>query len=346
MPMSRCMAAVVLWLACVACAPHARAQAPFVEISAAEQVARMGTGVNVLGYDPYWKDGGVGNYREEHFKAIHDAGLRTVRVVLFTFRHLDESGTLDPAWLEKLDWVVETAQKHGLTVILDVHDFDECAKDIATCAPRLEQVWSQLTTRYADQPNSLVFELLNEPHGQLDAAAWNALFPRLLRVVRASNPKRNVVVGPVGWNGFRHLEQLELPADDRHLIVTFHYYEPFDFTHQGAGWVEAQFTDLRDVPFGTPEQVAQIGRDFDVVKAWSLEHDRPILLGEFGAYDKAPMDSRVRWTAAVARAAEERGFARAYWQFSSDFLLYDFERQDWVEPVLRALVPDSAALDD
>ena len=82
----------------------------------------------------------------------------------------------------------------------------------------------------------------------------------------------------------------------------------------------------------------------DVVQAWSRKHDRPILLGEFGAYDRAPMDSRVRWTDAVARAAEERGFAFAYWQFSSDFLLWDFSREAWVEPILRAVLPDTKAL--
>lgn len=338
--MFRIVAWFVLWAGLLVFAPHAQSKDSFVEISAADQVARMGTGVNILGYDPYWQKGAQGNYREEHFEAIKDAGFGTVRVVLFTFRHLDENGVLDPAWLEKLDWVVETGKKHGLVVILDVHDFDDCAKDMASCAPRLEQVWSQLATRYADEPNSLVFELLNEPHGQLDADAWNALFPKLLGTVRASNPTRNVIIGPVGWNSFRHLDELELPEDDRHLIVTFHYYEPFDFTHQGASWVGPEFSGLKDVSFGTQEQIARIGEDFDVVKAWSLKHDRPILLGEFGAYDKAPMDGRVLWTETVARAAEERGFARAYWQFSSDFLLYDFKKKAWVEPILRAVIPD------
>ena len=78
-----------------------------------------------------------------------------------------------------------------------------------------------------------------------------------------------------------------------------------------------------------------------MVKAWSIKHDRPILLGEFGAYDKAPMAGRVLWTETVSRAAKERGFARAYWQFSSDFLLYDFKKQEWVEPILRAVDPKS-----
>lgn len=338
--MFKSVALIGMWFVLSAFVPQVQAKAPFVEIAAADQVVQMGAGVNILGYDPYWQEGGQGNYREEHFKAIRDAGFSTVRVVLFTFRHLDQDGVLDPAWLEKLDWVVEMGKKHELNVILDVHDFDECAKDFANCAGRLEQVWSQLASRYADEPASVVFELLNEPHGQLDAETWNAFFPKLLDVVRESNPTRNVIIGPVGWNSFRHLDALELPEDDRHLIVTFHYYEPFDFTHQGANWVEEQFSRLKNVSFGTPEQVAQIGKDFDTVKAWSEKHDRPILLGEFGAYDKGPMESRVLWTDTVSRAARERGFARAYWQFSSDFLLYDFGKQAWVEHILRAVIPE------
>ncbi len=338
--MFKSVALIGMWFVLSAFVPQVQAKAPFVETAAADQVAQMGAGVNILGYDPYWQEGGQGNYREEHFKAMRDAGFSTVRVVLFTFRHLDQDGVLDPAWLEKLDWVVEMGKKHELNVILDVHDFDECAKDFANCAGRLEQVWSQLASRYADEPASVVFELLNEPHGQLDAETWNAFFPKLLDVVRESNPTRNVIIGPVGWNSFRHLDALELPEDDRHLIVTFHYYEPFDFTHQGANWVEEQFSRLKNVSFGTPEQIAQIGKDFDTVKAWSEKHDRPILLGEFGAYDKGPMESRVLWTDTVSRAARERGFARAYWQFSSDFLLYDFGKQAWVEPILRAVIPE------
>jgi endoglucanase len=54
------------------------------------------------------------------------------------------------------------------------------------------------------------------------------------------------------------------------------------------------------------------------------------------------MDSRARWTSAVARAAEERGWSWAYWQFDSDFILYDVKREAWVEPIKNALVPAGA----
>lgn len=324
-----------LCLGLMALLPQAMAQPP---LSAHEQVARMGAGVNVLGYDPYWQPGGQGNYREEHFARIRQAGLGTVRVVLFTFPHLDQDNRLDPAWLEKLDQVLAWGRNNDLQVILDVHDFNDCVKDVPVCEGKLVQVWTQLGERYAAQPDSVVFELLNEPHGALDARAWNALLAKLLQVVRKTNPTRNVVVGPTRWNNLEELDTLRLPEDDRHLVVTFHYYEPFAFTHQGASWVEPQFSEKTGVRL-TPEQVAKIESDFDKVEAWSRRHGRPILLGEYGAYDKAPMEDRVLWTRTVARAAEKRGFAHLYWQFSSDFVLYDFQREDWVEPLLHAVVP-------
>lgn len=324
-----------LCLGLMALLPQAMAQPP---LSAHEQVARMGAGVNVLGYDPYWQPGGQGNYREEHFARIRQAGLGTVRVVLFTFPHLDQDNRLDPAWLEKLDQVLAWGRNNDLQVILDVHDFNDCVKDVPACEAKLVQVWTQLGERYAAQPDSVVFELLNEPHGALDARVWNALSAQLLQVVRKTNPTRNVVVGPTRWNNLEELDTLRLPEDDRHLVVTFHYYEPFAFTHQGASWVEPQFSEKTGVRF-TPEQVAKIESDFDKVEAWSRRHGRPILLGEYGAYDKAPMEDRVLWTRTVARAAEKRGFAHLYWQFSSDFVLYDFQREDWVEPLLHAVVP-------
>jgi len=313
----------------------------FVELSAHDQVRQLGRGVNVLGYDAFWRNQGKGNYKETHFAKIKAAGFSTVRVVLFSFAYLDGRNRLDPQWLNRLDWVVATATKHGLNVIVDEHDFDECSKDVAACRPKLEAVWTQLSARYRNAPNSVVFELLNEPHSQFDAATWNATFPALLAIVRKTNPARNVIIGGVRWNSRETLKDLQLPAADKHIIATFHYYDPFTFTHQGASWADEPIRSSKGIRFGTPAEIAQIEKDFAAVKAWSEASGRPVLLGEFGAYDKAAMEDRVLWTSTAARTAEKNGFAWAYWQFSSDFLLYDFKADDFVRPILKSLVPEA-----
>jgi endoglucanase len=145
-------------------------------------------------------------------------------------------------------------------------------------------------------------------------------------------------VGPAFWNGIEHLKELELPAADRNLVVTVHYYKPMEFTHQGAAW--SNHKEKSGVEWtGSESEQKAMKADFDKAAAWAKENNRPIFVGEFGAYDKAPMESRVRYTDAVARLAESLGWNWAYWQFDSDFILYDIKRDVWVEPIRDALVP-------
>ncbi len=74
-------------------------------------------------------------------------------------------------------------------------------------------------------------------------------------------------------------------------------------------------------------------------QAWARQYNRPLYLGEFGAYDKGDMASRVRWTSFVTRSAEKLGWSWAYWQFDGDFIVYDMKEQKWVEPLRDALIP-------
>jgi endoglucanase len=54
------------------------------------------------------------------------------------------------------------------------------------------------------------------------------------------------------------------------------------------------------------------------------------------------MDSRVRYLNFVTRLAESLRWSWAYWQFDSDFILYDIDSERWVEPVLKALIPSGS----
>ena len=302
------------------------------------QVKRMGRGVNVIGYDPIWKSFEQRRFQEKHFQKIREGGFQTVRINLHAFQHMAADGRLEEAWLKTLDWAVENALANDLMVILDLHNFTDFAKDPVGLKPKFLDFWRQIAPRYKDASSNLIFEILNEPNGELTAELWNQYLREALAIVRQTNPGRTVILGPPSWNSFEHLDELDLPEDDRNLVVTFHYYEPFDFTHQGAPWVD--FTrELSGITWGSDEEKRKVEEDFAVVDAWSKAHRRPIFLGELGAYDKGDMASRARYTAHVARTAESLGFAWAYWQFDSDFIVYDVDADGWVEPIWKALVP-------
>jgi endoglucanase len=320
-----------------------RAERPTRPPSTADAFAqnqRLGRGVNVLGYDPIWRNRERGRFREEHFRAIRQAGFNHVRINLHPFRDNRGRGLtkVRDEWLETLDWAVGQALASDLLVILDFHEFEVMSRDPEGHKASFLSIWDQIAERYKDRPAALLFEILNEPHGKFTAELWNEYLRAALAVIRRTNPDRTVVIGPVQWNSIEQLDRLSLPSDDRNIIATIHYYQPFEFTHQGASWTNQR--GKLGVPWnGTPEEQGRIRRDFDKAQAWSQKEHRPLYLGEFGAYDKAEMPSRARYVGSVAREAEKRGWSWAYWQFDSDFILYDIPRKHWIEPLRDALVP-------
>lgn len=253
---------------------------------------------------------------------------------------MESNGDLPPSWHATLDWAVQEATAQGLMVILDFHEFDAMGKDPEAHRSRFLSFWRQLSGHHAKAGDNVIFEILNEPSRKLTPSLWNTYLREALVTIRAQNPTRTVIVGPAFWNSIDHIQELDLPEADRNLIVTVHYYKPMEFTHQGASW--AGHKDKTGVEWlGTDLERSVMKVDFQKVVTWAEAHKRPIFLGEFGAYDKAPMDSRARYTAAVARTAESLGWSWAYWQFDNDFVLYDIPAGRWVEPILRALVPNS-----
>lgn len=315
---------------------------PAQTIDAFTRNQRLGRGVNILGYDPIWRNRQQARFQEKHFRLIREAGFQSVRINLHPFRHMDADAgwALRSAWWDTLEWAIRHATGQGLEVILDFHEFNAVGEDPEGTRDRFLAFWRQVAARGTAWPDSVLFELLNEPCKKLTPELWNRWLRDALAIVRARHPHRTVIIGPAFWNSVDHLHELDLPVADRQLIVTVHYYKPMAFTHQGAAWT-GQGDQVGIDWKGTEEEVAAIRRDFDKVAAWSREHRRPIFLGEFGAYDKAPMDARVRYLQTVAREAEARGWSWAYWQFDGDFILWDMQKDDWVRPILEALIPES-----
>jgi len=306
---------------------------------------RLGRGINLGNALEAPRLGAWGmDVRPEYFRLIAEAGFDSVRVPIRWSAHAgaDAPYAIDPEFFAIVDGVVDQCLANGLAVVVNFHHYEELYADPDGERPRFLALWRQVAERYRDRPSEVVFELLNEPHGALSHERWQALFPEALAVVRASNPRRAVLIGPGNWNNVNALPELELPEDDRMLLGTFHYYLPFPFTHQGATWAGPEVRRLRDIPWdGTPGEAKAIADDFDKAAAWSKAHDRPVYVGEFGAYSTADMASRARWTAAVAGAAVERGFSFAYWEFGSGFGAYDREEERWHAPLKDALVPST-----
>lgn len=283
---------------------------------------------------------------------------------------------LDPLFLFFLDQIVDWCEALDLHLILDNHTFDVDRNTDPEVGRILVPIWRQLAARYKDRSERLYYEVLNEPHG-IDDATWNAIQQQVIDAIRSVDTRHAIIVGPAGWNSYRNLAAMPRYADDN-LIYTFHFYDPFLFTHQGASWVNPSMVPVADIPFPydavrmptMPSELAGswVGSAFssyrtegtlgrveellDIASRFAQERDVPVFCGEFGVFiPNSPAADRVRWYEAVRRGLEARGFAWTTWDYKGGFGLFErgsgelFEH-DLNVPLLQALdlnVPPQSA---
>lgn len=313
---------------------------PSFDIAAANTA--LGRGINLGNALEAPREGEWGvTLKADYFKSIRDAGFQSVRLPVRWSAHAGKSAPfiIDAKFAERVDWAIDRALENKLNIIINVHHYGEMDSDPDKHLPRLIGIWEQIAARYKNRPASVYFELLNEPHDKLTEAEWNAAFPQILSVVRRSNPTRAVLIGPGQWNSVGGLDKLQLPKEDRNLILSIHCYDPFEFTHQGAPWVQGADKWKERKWTGSDEEQKALRAKFDKAAAWAKTNARPVFLGEFGAYQKADMESRARWTRFMVEEAERHGFSWAYWEFCSGFGAYDPRTDTWRAPLKTALQP-------
>lgn len=283
--------------------------------------------------------------RDEFIELSAKAGFTAIRLPI---RWDAQAGyqapyTISPEFFERIDHVVKASQAAGLALILDMHHYTSMMSEPDTERTRFLALWKQVAERYRDAPPNVLFEVLNEPHKALDERAWNQALAAVLPVIRESNPQRTLIVGGTEWNSRKTLWRLALPANDRNLIATFHYYEPMEVTHQGAEWVSGAGAWAGSRWRGNDAELRTLRQHFDDVVSWSTREKRPVFLGEFGVYSKADANSRLAWTRAVREASEARGFSWAYWELAAGFGLLDPNSLQWRRPLLETLLPATPA---
>jgi len=277
--------------------------------------------------------------KDEYFKIVKELGFDFIRLPVRWPAHTSGlNHKIKPAFLKRVDHLITQALNNDLGLILNIHHFEGMDNAPDANSKKLYAIWEQLSAHYAWLPLNVVFEVNNEPHGALTTEKWNQYQNKCIEIIRQTNPTRKILVTAAEWGGPNGVINLILPKDEN-LFVSFHSYDPFTFTHQGADWTgdtNAQKwigTQWR----GTNAELRDLEQPFLRMRSWSETSGIPVILGEFGVLEKADMASRARWTAAMRGLAESFGFAWTYWEFCSGFGIYDPVKKQIHEPLAQAL---------
>jgi endoglucanase len=281
---------------------------------------------------------------------IHNMGFDHIRLSV-------DPGPLEPwlysgkstPFLDQLDRVVHAALSDHLSVILDIHPSDEFKATLfqgCEAVQHFAMLWSALAAHYAPvDPDHIFFEILNEPE-QSDPYRWMGVQATLAAAIRHAAPRNTLIATAAHYSGVPDLLQLQ-PLADPNVIYTFHDYEPFPFTHQGATWTMPESRFEHGIPYpSTPENIApelseeptlqgqlfldQYGWDrwnaariedyVSYAEKWARLHHVPVYCGEFGSYGLvAPPASRVQWIHDMRVALENHHIGWAMWDYQTPF---------------------------
>lgn len=279
------------------------------------------------------------HYTRDDYQRVAAAGFDTVRIPM---RWNDYLGPrpgflIHPAMYETVEQQLEWANEAGLSIILNVHHFDELMDNPEEQMPRFRAIWRQLAERYAALPDTVWFEVLNEPHKNLSGQVMRTMQAEALAIIREYDADRIVIMGGEDYSGIRTLGS-NIFTQDTNTVYTFHYYDPFNFTHQGASWL-GDAMPQGERGWGSAEDRAELAAAVTTATTFSDAVKRPIFLGEFGANATIKAADRVRYNDAVAKAMEDAGIGWCLWSYANTFALYT-DAGGWDQPMLDALTDD------
>ncbi len=285
-------------------------------------------------------------YGPEDIDRIADAGFDHVRVPV-GWHHRMDGGGISSELLSELEPVMRRALDRGLRVLLDWHAFRELEENPEAHEARFIEGWKVIAGHFKDWSPDLALELLNEPTAKLHGERLNALHAETLAAIRGIDPERIIVINPGRWAVADQLGLLWIPEKENRVMVSFHCYDPFPFTHQKAGWVG--YEEVKDVrfpgpplePASAPPEQEGLRNWFDAYSdpgsdpnpssihsplrllrkaaEWSQVFGRPVHLGEFGCVRNADADSRKRYARQMREAAEKLGVPWCWWEWKVGF---------------------------
>ncbi len=350
-----CVTLACLSIAATTAAAHAGADQSETD-AVRIRFARLRHGINLS----HWFAQSPGNnYSKDHLDThttaedialIKAMGFDHVRLPLEPAPLINPSdpGALRPEYLHYLDAALDMILAQRLAVIVDIHPSDEFKlrlkddRQVENFAKFWRALAEHLSTR---DPELVSFETINEPMVE-DPYRWYGIQSKLVAAIRAGAPNHTIIASGYRWSGLWELLALE-PYADRNIIYNFHYYDPFPFTHQGAGWAGPNLQFYRNVPYpSSPEAVfkmldsvtddparfnllrygedrwnaERIDREISMAAAWAAKHHVLLTCNEFGAFRRFvdPAD-RARWIGDMRAALEKHGIGWTMWDYAGGF---------------------------
>lgn len=290
---------------------------------------------------------------ESLIQAVKKAGFKSVRIPVSYFAKIDDNNnyTIDSAWLDRVQQVVDYCMNNDLYVVINIHGDGYNSMDggwllcngldQTTIKKKYERVWYQIAMRFKNYDEHLLFESMNEEFDgsystpnrtyYANINAYNQIFVDTVRKTGGNNAKRWLIIP--GWNtdieytvgdyGFQiptdYYRSQEISSDQKRIMISVHYYTPWDFCGAENGaitqWGNYAKDSSKVASYGGEDSLAY---QFYRLKTTFVDKGYPVFVGEYGSIDKSSDDYlnpeyRAYFAKRVCQVSKESGCIPMYW---------------------------------
>jgi len=257
-------------------------------------------------------------------RRIADLGFNCIRVP-FHYRLIEKSPYVyDSQGVKYLDDVIGWAKSNKVWVILDLHAAPGCQNhdwhsdsdgkcrlwDSPAFQKRTASIWAFLAKRYRDEPAVAGYDLLNEAVCP-DMSVLNDFYQRIINAIRKVDPNHILFVEGSRWA--TDLSCLKT-FDDDNLALSAHFYNPIDFTLAFVPGLSYPIEGTAKQEGFNKTTIKGIVSSFQSI---ARQHQRPVLVGEFGVNVRDGFYGEDQWLKDVLDCFHDADFHWTYWSYKA-----------------------------
>jgi endoglucanase len=285
--------------------------------------------------------------------AVHAMGFKTVRVPVSWTGHFGGAPnyTIDNAWLNRVDSIVNYVLRDSMYVILNSHhdssNFPLMAADSALARDRLVRIWTQIANHFRDYSDYLIFEILNEPRGPVNM--WNGGNDQQRNILNAYHLAAVNAIRATGGNNAKRfvmccthsacpltvaISGLVIPNNDTNALVSLHTYYPQGFC----------LPPVTTTTWGSSADSANVRSELNRELTDVTARGSVAVIGEWASPSACVLASRVAHACYYAQQVRMRGMVPVWWDDGSQFVLLHRTNQiSWTYPTIAQALCNCAA---
>lgn len=314
----------------------------------------------------------VAYFTRQDLKQLAGLGFDHIRLPFSEYQLYTPDGKRHDETFSLIHQTIEWCRQANMRVILDCHqtydhDFSKYSSIKLFSEPeahdRFLALWTRFSEEFRKYPNDLVaYEILNEPNAK-ENKSWSLIANKVIKKIRTLETERIIILGSNKANKPHTFPDLQIPAGDPNIVLSFHFYYPYLITHNQADFMKS-IKDVK-VPLTYPGQLVSedamanlspearetVVKNNGVFNREELlkimlpaievakKHGLRLHCGEFGSNFKYPDKTlQQRWMADMVSIFNEYKIPYSVWGYRREFGIFNDQRQIKDQKYLDALL--------